>query len=61
MRWFRRGRAREYDPYKLATPQLYLWRMIIFLIIAGFIALILYRQAYTAFISNPGLNSVIIA
>ena len=61
MRLFGKGRAREYDPYKLATPQLYLWRMIIFLIIAGFIALILYRQAYTAFISNPGLNGVIIA
>ena len=61
MRFFGRGRAREYDPYKLATPQLYLWRMIIFLIIAGFIALILYRQAYVAFLSNPGLNGVIIA
>ena len=35
--------------------------MIIFLIIAGFIALILYRQAYAAFLSNPGLNGVIIA
>jgi len=61
LRWFWRGRAREYDPYKLATPQLYLWRMIIFLIIAGFIALILYRQAYAAFVSNPGLNAVIVA
>ena len=61
MRLFRRSRTREYDPYKLATPQIYLWRMIIFLIIAAFIALILYRQAYTAFLSNPGLNSVIIA
>jgi hypothetical protein len=61
LRFFRRSRAREYDPYKLATPQIYLWRMIIFLILAAFIALILYRQAYTAFLSNPGLNSVIIA
>ena len=59
--FFRRGRAREYDPYKLATPQIYLWRMIIFLIIAGFIALVLYRQVYAAFLSNPGLNGVIIA
>jgi hypothetical protein len=53
--------VREYDPYKLATPQIYLWRMIIFLIIAGFIALILYRQVYTAFLANPGLNGVIVA
>src|SRR6185295_1431546 len=49
------------DPYKLATPKVYLWRMIVFLIIAAFIALILSRQAYAAFLSNPGLNAVIIA
>ena len=60
MRLFRK-RAREYDPYKLATPQLYLWRMIIFLVLAAFVALILYRQAYVAFLSNPGLNAVIVA
>lgn len=56
-----RRRAREYDPYKLASPQVYLWRMTIFLIIAAFIALILYRQIYNAFMANPGLNGVIIA
>ena len=56
-----RRRQREYDPYKLASPQVYLWRMTIFLIIAAFIALILYSQVLTAFQSNPGLNSVIIA
>jgi hypothetical protein len=61
LRLFGPRRAREYDPYKLATPQIYLWRMIIFLIIAGFIALILYRQVYEAFLANPGLNGVIVA
>jgi hypothetical protein len=55
------ARSREYDPYKLASPQIYLWRMMIFLIIAAFIALILYRQTATAFLSNPGLNGVIVA
>lgn len=55
-----RRRAREYDPYKLASPQVYLWRMTIFLIIAGFIALILYRQIYDAFLANPALNGVIL-
>ena len=54
-------RVREYDPYKLASPQVYLWRMTIFLIIAAFVALILYRQIVGAFAANPGLNSVIIA
>ena len=58
---FRRSASRDYDPHKLASPQVYLWRMIIFLIIAAFLALILYRQAYAAFQSNPGLNGVIIA
>ena len=56
-----RRRAREYDPYKLASPQVYLWRMTIFLIIAAFIALILYQQIVNAFMANPGLNGVIIA
>lgn len=56
-----RRRAREYDPYKLASPQVYLWRMTIFLIIAAFIALILYQQIYNAFMANPALNAVIIA
>lgn len=58
---FFRKRTREYDPYKLASPQVYLWRMTIFLIIAAFIALILYRQVYVAFMANPGLNGVIVA
>ncbi len=58
---FNRGKSREYDPYKLASPQVYLWRMSIFLIIAGFIALVLYKQVIDAFYANPGLNSVIIA
>jgi len=58
---FRKARSRDYDPYKLASPQIYLWRMVIFLIITGFLALILYNQAAVAFMSNPGLNGVIIA
>jgi len=52
--------ARDFDPYKLASPQVYLWRMIVFLIIAAFVALILYRQVYTSFLANPALNGVII-
>jgi len=58
---FRRTGSREYDPYKLASPQIYLWRMMIFLIITAFLVLILFNQAAAAFMSNPGLNGVIIA
>ncbi|WP_436638967.1 flagellar motor protein MotA [Microbaculum sp. FT89] len=52
--------ARSKDPQKLASPQVYLLRMLVFLIIAGFIGAILFPQVYTAFMSNPGLNGLII-
>ena len=51
---------REIDPKKLSSPMIFLWKMIIFLIIATFIFLILYQQIYTAFYSNPGLNGLIV-
>jgi len=53
--------ARSQDPQKLASPQIYLLRMLVFLIIAGFIAAILFPQVYRAFMSNPGLNGLIVA
>jgi hypothetical protein len=52
--------ARDFDPYKLSSPQVFLWRMVIFLVIAGVVAAILYRQIGNAFMSNPGLNGLII-
>ena len=61
MLFFNKARSRDYDPYKLSSPQVYLWRMSIFLIIAAFIALILWRQVLSAFQANPGLNGVILA
>lgn len=53
--------AREIDGTRLSSPQVYLWRMVIFLIIAAFLALLLYRQIQTAFLANPGLNGLIFA
>jgi hypothetical protein len=47
------------DPYKLSPPRLYLLRMVVFLILVGFVALILHKQIHTAFMANPGLNSLI--
>jgi len=52
--------ARSNDPQKLASPQIYLLRMLVFLVIAGFIGAILFPQMYIAFMSNPGLNGLII-
>ncbi|WP_350335183.1 flagellar motor protein MotA [Coralliovum pocilloporae] len=53
--------ADELDPYKLSSPQIYLWRMVIFLIIAAFVPFILYRQVLDAFNANVFLNGVILA
>ncbi|WP_274627454.1 MotA/TolQ/ExbB proton channel family protein [Arvimicrobium flavum] len=49
-----------YDPGKLSSPQFFLLSMLIFLAIAGFIAAILYRQISAAFVTNPGLNGIIL-
>jgi hypothetical protein len=47
------------DPYKLSSPRIFLVNMLAFLIIAGFVALILHREIVRAFNANPGLNGVI--
>jgi hypothetical protein len=52
--------AQELDTYKLSSPNIFLVRMVVFIILAGFIALILYRQITVAFMANPGLNGVIL-
>ncbi|MCJ2123478.1 MotA/TolQ/ExbB proton channel family protein [Methylobacterium sp. J-077] len=44
----------------LARPGIYLGRMVIFLILAGFLAFILFRQITPAFLANPGLNGLIL-
>ena len=44
----------------LSAPGVYLMRMLIFLMLVGLIAAILFPQFYTAFQANPGLNGLII-
>lgn len=51
--------AREASGIKVTSPQVYLWRMVVFLIIAAFVGLLLWRQVKTAFLANPGLNGLI--
>ncbi|MAY61985.1 MAG: flagellar motor protein MotA [Rhizobiales bacterium] len=48
------------DPHKLSSPMVFFWSMVIFLILTGFVAAILYRQIQAAFMSNPGLNGLIL-
>src|ERR671917_2684880 len=44
----------------LTPPRIYLVRMAVFLVLAGFVAFILYRQIWAAFLANPGLNALIL-
>ncbi|MDJ1158264.1 flagellar motor protein MotA [Chelatococcus sp. SYSU_G07232] len=48
------------DTMKLSSPRIYLVRMAVFLILVGFLALVLYRQIWAAFLANPGLNGLIL-
>jgi hypothetical protein len=50
----------EMDPRPLTPPRIYLVRMAVFLVLAGFVAFILYRQIWAAFLANPGLNALIL-
>lgn len=50
----------EADPYKLSNPQVFLYTMLVFLAIVGFVAAILARQISSAFHTNPGLNGLIL-
>ncbi|ACL59409.1 MotA/TolQ/ExbB proton channel family protein [Methylobacterium nodulans] len=44
----------------LTSPRIYLVRMVVFLILVGFLAFVLYRQIVPAFLANPGLNGLIL-
>jgi hypothetical protein len=54
------GKEADFDPHRLSSPQVFLFSMLIFLAIAGFVAAILYRQVSSAFATNPGLNGLIL-
>jgi hypothetical protein len=51
--------VQDYDPYKLSSPRGFLLRMLLFVLLVGFIALILHEQIRRAFMANPGLNGLI--
>ena len=53
--------ATKDDPYKLSSPRIFLVNMLAFLIIVGFVALVLHREILRAFNANPGLNGTIFA
>ena len=47
------------DTPALTSPRIYLVRMGVFIVLAGFVAFILYRPIWAAFQANPGLNGLI--
>lgn len=51
--------ASETEATRLTPPSVFLLRMALFLALVGFVALILHRQIWTAFLANPGLNALI--
>jgi hypothetical protein len=44
----------------LTKPGIFLVRMLVFLILVGFLAFVLFRQITPAFLANPGLNGLIL-
>lgn len=52
--------AQQYDPYHLASPTVYLLKMIIFLILVGLIGVVLSPYLFEFFEANPFINGLII-
>jgi hypothetical protein len=48
------------DPARLASPRIFLVRMLVFLVLCGLIAFVLQRQIINAFNANPWLNGLIL-
>ncbi len=44
----------------LSKPGIYLVRMLVFLVLVGFLAFVLFKQITPAFLANPGLNGLIL-
>jgi hypothetical protein len=51
--------AEASDPIRLSSPRIFLVRIVVFLILIGFLAMVLYKRIAFAFMANPFLNSLI--
>lgn len=51
--------SQGYDPYHLASPVVYLIKIIIFLVLVALVAAILFTQILSFFWANPFINSLI--
>jgi len=53
--------AKDLDPLKLSSPRIFLFRMLVFVVLGGLIAFVLYKQVQVAFMANPALNTLILS
>jgi len=51
--------SQSYDPYHLASPTVYLVKILIFLVLVALVAAILFSQLLVFFWANPFINSLI--
>jgi hypothetical protein len=51
--------SQSYDPYRLASPTVYLVKIVIFLVLCALVAAILFQQLVVFFWANPFINSLI--
>jgi hypothetical protein len=52
--------SQNYDPYRLASPAVYLVKIIIFLVLVALVAAILYNELVRFFWANPFINALIL-
>jgi hypothetical protein len=52
-------RDHDIDPFKVSSPRIFLVRMVVFLVLGSLFGVVLYRQIWSAFLANPGLNTLI--
>jgi len=52
--------SQSYDPYRLASPTVYLVKIVIFLVLIGLVAAILFNQLVIFFWANPFINGLIL-
>src|SRR5260370_95002 len=45
---------------KLASPRVFLFRMLVFLTLCALLVVVLNKQIWQAFLANPGLNALIV-
>jgi hypothetical protein len=55
-----KDKSAEVTLAKLSSPRIFLVRMLVFLILCSLLVVVLYRQIWTAFLANPGLNGLIV-